>query len=98
MTISDYGQFISTFLQSVPNLGAKIQYRSNYLKNNMSVILLVRSCPFLKPVTSTVELSDRSVNTAFKDILTTIQGQTFKHREKYWNSTVSILQEENNYK
>ena len=38
----------------------------------MSVTLLVREYPFKKPIASTVEMSDRDVITAFKEIITTL--------------------------
>ena len=58
----------------------------------MSVTLLVREYPFKKPIASTVEMSDRDVITAFKEIIKTRQGQTFKNRQKYCNSSGSRLQ------
>ena len=48
----------------------------------MSIILLVRLCPFKNPISSIVELSDSAIITAFKEIIATIKGQTFKHRQK----------------
>ena len=56
----------------------------------MSIILLVRPCPFKKPIASTEELSDRAVITSFKEIIRNIKGKTFKHRQKDWKSTGSI--------
>ena len=40
--------------------------------------------PFFYPIASTVEMSDRAIITAFEETITTIQGQTFKHRQKDW--------------
>ena len=44
----------------------------------MIIILSVISCTLLKPVVVTVYLYDRDFTTAIREIITTIQGKTFK--------------------
>ena len=57
----------------------------------MSIHFLSDHTPFLNPVSSKVEMYDRAVIATFKDIITPIQVQTFKHRRmNNWKSMGSI--------